>query len=71
MMFINLTHLQGELTKDYFYANMHFANPSVCKKKKKKKALRTFPEISSQAVEVPQEAGRTWINIKMLGQVET
>ena len=72
MMFINLTHLQGELTKDYFYANMHFANPSVCKKKKKKrKALSIFPEINSRAVEVPQEAGRTWINIKMLGQVET
>lgn len=35
VIFINLTHLQEELTKDYFYANRHFANPPVCKKKKK------------------------------------
>ena len=43
----------------------------VCAKKKKRKALSIFPEINSRAVEVPQEAGRTWIIIKMLGQVET
>lgn len=70
MMFINLTYLQGELTTDYFYANMHFANPRGCKKKKKR-ALSIFLEINSHAVKVPQEEGRTWINIKMLGQVET
>lgn len=34
VMFINLTQLQEEVTKGYFYANVHFANPSVCKKKK-------------------------------------
>lgn len=36
VMFINLTPLQGELTQDYFYANMHLAKPRARRKEKKK-----------------------------------
>lgn len=39
-MLINLTHVEAELTKDYFYANMHFTNPRVYKKEN----LNIFPE---------------------------
>lgn len=54
-----------------FLCKYAFCQPKRVQKKKKKRALSIFLEINSHAVKVPQEEGRTWINIKMLGQVET